>query len=32
MSNEDLLLMCLLTFIVCMITWMAAGTLAGASW
>ena len=31
-DDADVLLMCLLAFIVCMVTWMAAGTLAGAAW
>ena len=30
LDSEDVLLMCLLTFIVCMLTMMVAGTLSGA--
>lgn len=31
-DDADILLMCLVALIVCLLTWMAAGTLAGATW
>ena len=31
-DDADILLMVLVTLIVCIVTWMAAGTMAGATW